>query len=68
MGDLLTELFRTSRKGPTRAGRRASEMRSRSFAVEYRACPYGYCACGFRSQWGVMSPAGQDYLGRLIII
>jgi len=68
MGDLLTELLRTSRKGATRAGRRASEMRSRSFVVEYRACPHGYSACGFRTPWGVMSPMGLDYLDPLIII
>lgn len=68
MGDLLTELSRTSRKGATRADRRASEMRSRSFVVKYSACPHGYSACGFRKPWGVMSPIGLDYLDPLIII
>ncbi len=35
IGDLLTELLRTSRKGATMLGRRSVEMRSKHFAVEY---------------------------------
>lgn len=60
MGDLLTELLRTSRKWVTRAGRRSTEMRSRSLLSNTELVPMVTLLADLETPRGVLSPAGLD--------